>query len=569
MFRNACPLVVFAILSPAFLTAQTVPPTRNPSPVKNSPGPSTQRPTARQAAQPSTSNQTNPAPDFQSSVSSMHKLSPTTGWVSDGSHLLLTTDNGAHWADISPPNQDGDSYAGVIFADVNHGWVLIAHSDDSEKWSFSVARTSDAGGSWTEAALPAYDYDPSKGEPGLSSTGNISFSDAQHGWISLDVQGNTVFAWSTLLSTTDGSTWTWVEAGSDGHSDGINAVTANDIWIKTRSGAELDVSHDGGATFQPLSLPNPANTSPSDAIYELPHFSDSLNGYEVVNFKTADNSQSVIALFVTADGGQTWHQDRLLTNLDLGTEIPTAVAGSTWIIPFAAQGSTPTIIEVSTSGTTAAPANQVGDVSRCNISFAAPADGWISCPNGLSTTSDTGSTWVDITPSSMKEGDTAAQPVNGEKSQPAASNLNAKTSTTKAKTSTILGNPSDTPAPRFTSAVTERLSFDTNHVPTPNMMQKWWNSSPYYAVGIYLPGGPSNSTYGAVLNQQWVTDVAAEGWGFIPIWSGPQAPCACRYGGTYPSCKSKPGHTSYFPSRFDWDPTIAESEGESQAGAGG
>ena len=561
MFRNAYFLIVFAILSPTSLAAQTVPPTRNPSPVKNSPSLSAQRPTAR-TAQPSTSNQANPAPGVQSSVSAIHKFSPTTGWVSDGSHLLLTNDNGADWADISPSAQDGDSYAGVFFTDADHGFVWIAHSEYSENWSFSLARTSNAGGSWTEAALPARDFDPSIGEPGLSSTGSISFSDAQHGWISLDVQGNTVFAWSTLLSTADGgSTWTWVETGPDGHIDGINAVTTNDIWITTNHGAELDVSHNGGATFQPLSLANPANTSPVDTIYELPYFSGSLNGYEVVSFKATDNSQSEAALFVTSDGGQSWHQDRLLTNLDLGTDIPTVVVSSTWIILFAAQGSTPAIVELSASGTTAAPTNQVGDVTRCNISFDTPSDGWISCPNGLSTTSDIGSTWVDITPSDMKAGDPTTQP------QAAAASPRARTSGTNARTPAIIGNPSGTPVPSFTTLVSERLAFDTNHVPTPNMMQKWWDYSPYYAIGIYLPGGPSNNTYGAVLNPQWVTKVAAQGWGFIPIWSGPQAPCACRYGGTYPSCKTRPGHTSSFPNTFDWDPTIAESEGESQAEA--
>ncbi|MGA8459786.1 MAG: DUF1906 domain-containing protein, partial [Streptosporangiaceae bacterium] len=51
-----------------------------------------------------------------------------------------------------------------------------------------------------------------------------------------------------------------------------------------------------------------------------------------------------------------------------------------------------------------------------------------------------------------------------------------------------------------------------------------WLSSPYRVAGTYLGGVNWACSYGN-FNTTWVSQVAAEGWQFIPIWVGPQAPC--------------------------------------------
>jgi len=72
-------------------------------------------------------------------------------------------------------------------------------------------------------------------------------------------------------------------------------------------------------------------------------------------------------------------------------------------------------------------------------------------------------------------------------------------------------------------------------------------SSPFYDVGIYLPGaisGPSNPS----LNSGWVNTVSSQGWGIIPIWSGPQPPCTVE------------------PHKHHFSAANAYTEGQEQAG---
>lgn len=67
--------------------------------------------------------------------------------------------------------------------------------------------------------------------------------------------------------------------------------------------------------------------------------------------------------------------------------------------------------------------------------------------------------------------------------------------------------------------------FDKCDAPTVAQMQTWWNDSPYYAIGIYV-GGIHRACNQNNLDSDWIADVGAQGWNFIPTWVGPQAPCS-------------------------------------------
>jgi hypothetical protein len=67
------------------------------------------------------------------------------------------------------------------------------------------------------------------------------------------------------------------------------------------------------------------------------------------------------------------------------------------------------------------------------------------------------------------------------------------------------------------------LGVDTCTVPSAATMSDWL-ASPYRVISTYLGGANWACTYGD-FTPDWVDQVAAEGWQFIPIWVGPQASC--------------------------------------------
>jgi Domain of unknown function (DUF1906) len=84
------------------------------------------------------------------------------------------------------------------------------------------------------------------------------------------------------------------------------------------------------------------------------------------------------------------------------------------------------------------------------------------------------------------------------------------------------------PVPRATAQLTGEsghgLGFDACTAPSVATMTAWL-ASPYRVAGTYLGGDNWACSYGN-FTQSWLSQVAAEGWRFIPIWVGPQAPCS-------------------------------------------
>ena len=98
-------------------------------------------------------------------------------------------------------------------------------------------------------------------------------------------------------------------------------------------------------------------------------------------------------------------------------------------------------------------------------------------------------------------------------------------------------SPSSTPAAKAPASkasagpITPELSelqgqgtgIDTCTVPTVSTMGDWL-ASPYRVINTYLGGANWACDYGN-FNSAWASEVAAEGWSYIPTWVGPQAPC--------------------------------------------
>jgi photosystem II stability/assembly factor-like uncharacterized protein len=90
-------------------------------------------------------------------------------------------------------------------------------------------------------------------------------------------------------------------------------------------------------------------------------------------------------------------------------------------------------------------------------------------------------------------------------------------------------------------------AFDTCEAPPVSKMEVWMRDSPYRGIGIYI-GGSSRSCPQRRLNRDWVAQVSGQGWYFLPIWVGPQAPC------------------TPYRSRFSEDPDEAYNQGLQEAG---
>ncbi|WP_406297521.1 DUF1906 domain-containing protein [Embleya sp. NBC_00888] len=87
--------------------------------------------------------------------------------------------------------------------------------------------------------------------------------------------------------------------------------------------------------------------------------------------------------------------------------------------------------------------------------------------------------------------------------------------------------------------------FDTCETPTVETMQAW-RDSPYKVVGIYV-AGDNRACRSSRLTRDWVTAVHRQGWDFLPIQVGLQAPC---------SQSGKPGRI---------DPARAAAQGVAEA----
>src|SRR6476661_461573 len=71
----------------------------------------------------------------------------------------------------------------------------------------------------------------------------------------------------------------------------------------------------------------------------------------------------------------------------------------------------------------------------------------------------------------------------------------------------------------------QHLAFDTCEAPSLDAMRAWRTSSPYGSVAVYFGGEMRGCSNSALDSPGWVTSVLQDGWGIIPVYVGPQAPC--------------------------------------------
>jgi len=334
-------------------------------------------------------------------------LSPGTGWVSTGNRILMTTDNGTTWKDISPPPRHNpvdaallhDGFEDVFFADAETGWVLYFNEgEDAEDTTFAVSCTADGGASWSEGKLPRWEG----GRPPTGS-GFVVFADKLHGWLNIDDSANTANTSSEIYFTTDGGkSWLPTKGSVDGAAQGMVAVTDKELWAlgTEESGNELDVSRDGGNSFERVAIPAPKEIGPRhEPTFKLPVFLDPRNGYETVEYGGPSGSTNWTVLFETHDGGRTWKSDRLLSNFGYGEAAGAALVDDLWIIPSTPKNnSSPNLMKIPRSEEREIEPHNKRDYMACTASFITENEGWVNCSGVLNATTNGGATWADIRP---------------------------------------------------------------------------------------------------------------------------------------------------------------------------
>lgn len=184
------------------------------------------------------------------------------------------------------------------------------------------------------------------------------------------------------------------------------ALTPDELWLAGGPGnTGLYVTRERAKSWERIELPAPKEIGlATHATYDVPTFVDLKHGFEPVTF-TGPGFRGAAALFETADGGRTWGVDRILMNLSHvsgGRVVASCVANPIWVVRM----SDSNILSINPR----ARARAWGNVSlvspgKTQISFATPAEGWITTPNGhLSAARNPGPAATDITPESARLG---------------------------------------------------------------------------------------------------------------------------------------------------------------------
>lgn len=451
----------------------------------------------------------------------------------------------------------------------------------------------------------------------LAGGGSLFFLDKSHGWLDLALPSSAAIHSSLILVTNDGGkTWRWPTGRPSGHSSGTMVFSSpQDGWILSPDHHELYVTHDGAKHWEDVTLSVPTEALPATGVilYGLPHFGDQTHGYMLTyvakpGLYAAEAPTDV--LFRTTDAGQTWKVDRTLplSREIRGDAMPHSIVDSDLMLVSAADGKL---------HRTAVHEGGVKDERDANpppstqaflnsaqqlvwkTSFVDRQTGWVlvtsanclpemtTCAELLST-QDGGGSWKNITPRAFRSAANTSQP--GAASAAAASGTPysrpyaGAVVRTRQMTQGQSGDPNlqlalgrpparqqpSNPAITAQSSaiaasavqplaapganISQHVGFDNTFVYNATTMSDLWTVTPYFDLGLYLPGAANKATDQTLksLGSTWVSTIQTQGWGLIPLWVGPQPDASCILGRT-------------FKSTINLNTTTAQAQGSTEA----
>ena len=291
--------------------------------------------TATQPSNPSTPKQPTIAhyqPGIALVINQVQMINDQTGWAISSSpgpddHLLITSDGGQTWEDVTPPEPASPSSnppksAIVFFLDQNNAWATYFPQNQPGSESEPVWSTHNSGIDWQSSQpLPQGTIEE------LYYPRFIDFINSDLGWLMMGHGAAAGSAPVTIYQTQDGgATWKFALEMLSPDSGSINTccqsgmlfATPEQGLITTSFGpdpsAQVNWSQDGGASWQRQNLPLPSGTSDQAGCATFSPAQETGGKVSVV-VECQDYSQNSPAthgyLFVTSDSGANWTTDKL------------------------------------------------------------------------------------------------------------------------------------------------------------------------------------------------------------------------------------------------------------------
>ncbi len=258
--------------------------------------------------------------------------SPTAGWAIGGpmgadDHVLSTTDGGARWSDVTPPEPSvampyGTRRATGAFLGTDRAWVVYDHvHPEAGVFPVVVWRTEDGGRTW----MPGKALDLDGLEPDFIPR-LLGFVDESTGWLLVELGAGMSHEYVALYLSEDGGT-TWARV-LDPYGDspiqvcwktGLNFADAQTGWL-TRDcrgvvdGAFVDITRDGGRTWTSVELLPPADqpqalTYPNACGTHSPRLLSPAVGWVGVScevYEPGEVEPGPSLVYRTEDGGVSW-----------------------------------------------------------------------------------------------------------------------------------------------------------------------------------------------------------------------------------------------------------------------
>lgn len=248
-------------------------------------------------------------------VRDMHLMTASMGWALAGEEIFWTDTEGQSWSKITPPLERTQRIDGAYFLDASHGWAVLHTWETTTGLSdIFIALTTDGGKSWSIKSLQADAFR-------RQTYGNrvyFSFADEMHGRLILQKASNTAHSNGDLFATADGGQ-TWAPLPSPPIGGEIQFFPDSSGWLEGGvNGNQLYRTLDGGQTWVQKVMPLPAGITPyskpegmgltyhSEPFYMGPHFANEQEGIIAVIVHIKEIGDDDLLTYTTSDGGDTW-----------------------------------------------------------------------------------------------------------------------------------------------------------------------------------------------------------------------------------------------------------------------